>query len=98
MTFEGTRRRCCLDGQEVFASGPEIGDTLLEGPRHFVVGSHSVHAPGEFFVGTIDEVAMCNDVLTEEDIRCDMDGVFRQFTAVRPRDKLATACARLKGL
>ena len=96
--FDGTRRRSCLDGQEVFDLGAEIGDTVLGGSPHFVVGSDIVHAPGEFCDGTIDEVAMCNDVLTEEDIRCDMDGVFRQFMAVRPRDKLATACARLKGL
>jgi hypothetical protein len=96
MTYDGTWRRSYLNGDEVFASDAETGDTVFEGSPHFVVGSHSVHSPGEFFGGAIDEVAMYSEVLSEDQIRRDMDGIFEQSTAVEPRGKIATAWAALK--
>ena len=95
MTFDGTTRRSYLNGELTYDDSSISGNTTFEGSPHFVVGSHSVHAPGEFFGGTVDEVALYNHVLTEDEIRSDMDG--RLFVAVAPSGRLATTWASLKG-
>lgn len=95
MTFDGTARKSYLNGELIYDDSSIIGNTTFEGSPHFVVGSHSVHAPGEFFGGAVDEVALYNHVLTQDEIRSDMDG--RLFVAVAPSGRLATTWANLKG-
>ena len=95
MTFDGTARKSYLNGNLIFNDSSMSGNTTFEGSPHFVVGSHSAHAPGEFFGGAVDEVALYSRVLTQDEIRSDMDG--RLFVAVKPLGRLATTWANLKG-
>ena len=62
MTFDGTWRRSYLNGEELYASDEFTGPTVFEGSPHFVVGARSIHAPGEYFGGTVDEVIMYDEV------------------------------------
>ena len=64
----------------------EIDGSIMVGARH----------PGsEFFAGTIDEVALYNRILTQDEIERDMEAV-GGGTAVSPSGKLATTWASIK--
>ncbi len=63
----------------------EIDGSVMVGARH----------PGqEFFAGTIDEVALYNRILTEEEIRRDMEAI--GGAAIAPSGKLTTIWGKLK--
>ena len=56
-------------------NGDRDGETTYGGAPSFVVGVRSKEAPGEYFKGAIDEVALWNGVRTPEQIKADMDGI-----------------------
>ena len=63
----------------------EIDGSVMVGARH----------PGsEFFAGTIDEVALYNRVLTQDEIKRDMEAV--GGAAVSPLGKLTSTWAEIK--
>ena len=92
MTFDGTWRRSYVDGEEVFASDAENGNTVFDGSPHLVVDSHSVHASGEFFGGTLDEVVARADEVADAYVRVvlDVDGP-QPGLAQRVREAIPTA-------
>jgi hypothetical protein len=96
LTFDGTRRRAYVNGEEVFADDSVSGKIQFEGTPHFVIGIRSITAPGEYFGGVIDEVALYNRALTQEEIQRDMEGIFKTVTAVEPKGNFAMTWGDLK--
>lgn len=96
MTFDGTWRKSYVNGEEVFADDTITGTTQFEGTPHFAIGIRSITAPGEYFGGIIDEVAMYNRVLTQEEIQQSMEGISKILTAVEPYGKLTTTWGDIK--
>lgn len=96
MTFDGTWRRSYVNGEEVFADGTITGTINFEGTPHFAIGVRSVTAPGEYFKGVIDEVAIYSRVLTQGEIRQSMEGIFDISAAAESYGKLTTSWGDIK--
>ena len=91
-TFDSETRKAFLDGQELAAvPGPgelEYGDPL---PR-CVIGGRSLASPGEWFLGTVDEAAIFDVALDQEDIEDIMSNGLAEAVglSVSPQGKLTT--------
>lgn len=96
MTFDGTWRKSYVNGEEVFADDTISGTIQFEGTPHFAIGVRSITSPGEYFGGSIDEVAMYSRVLTQAEIKQSMEGIFKILTAVEPEGKLTITWGDIK--
>jgi len=101
VTWDGEEFEMYLDGARIDHSA--IADTgrnpLTEKPLcigiYLATGQHDQW--GAFFTGIIDEVAIFNEALSEDDIKSIMDlGLSVVTTSVSPSGKLATAWASIK--
>jgi len=94
-TYDGAEMRIYVDG-ELDAKqdrGPQNTDSatpVLIGAR-FTGG-----APSDFFAGTLDEVALFNVALSEEDIKSVMKNGLSPESAVSPSGKLTTTWGLLR--
>ncbi len=94
-TFDGDTSISYVNGEEVANNGDRDGETTYEGSPSFVVGVRSKEAPGEYFKGAIDEVALWSSVRSPEQIQADMGGI-EPGGAVEPAAKSATTWGDLK--
>lgn len=96
-TYDGTTARYYLNGVEVGSIAGDTGPIFgAESALGHIVG---VSDSGRFFDGLIDEAAICNQALKEEDIQAIMNqGLGRALgiTAVSSAGKLATTWAKIK--
>ena len=75
ITYDGVMRRGYIDGEEVFGYVFR-GEIEYSGAPSCVIGTRGKESPGEFFNGVIDEVAIFNEALTNNQIRAVMkDGM-----------------------
>ena len=75
ITYDGAMRRGYIDGKEVFAYVFN-GKIEYSGAPTCVIGTRGKESPGEFFNGLIDEVAIFNEALSNDQIRTVMkDGI-----------------------
>ncbi len=96
------------DKMEFFLNGASLGTSvgnkvLLDASRSFRIGGIATAGvtPGNFFNGSIDEVALFDEVLSLEDIQELMNlGIEEalKLTPVQAKDKLATTWGRIRSL
>ena len=86
----GSMWRIYKDGEEV-AAGPATIEEIPDTDVNLSIGGRDLG--GASVDGIIDEVAVYNKVLSEEEIRRDMEGI---ATAVEPVGRLATTWALIK--
>jgi hypothetical protein len=96
ITFDGEVRRAYLDGElkEEIAGKGEI--TYGRPTPTAVIGSASTAVPRELFNGDLDEIAIFNVVLSEDDINEIIENGLNDTLAVNPRGKVATTWAAIK--
>jgi hypothetical protein len=98
-TYDGDKMELLIDGE---SKGTNSGvKMLLDASRSFRIGGIATAGavPGNFFNGSIDEVALFNVALTVDDVQDIMnDGLEKAtgITAVSPSGKLATTWSELK--
>lgn len=99
---EWTHIATTLEGSDlkVYVNGKEDGKGTSAGyagglSKPFVIGKASWY-DGSFFTGIIDEAALFNIALTDDEIRGIMIGGLLGKAAVFPRSKLATTWATIK--
>jgi hypothetical protein len=91
-TYDGTVFKCYIDGQ--FAQEWAYAGTMPENDASVTIGKRS-KANGTFFNGIIDEVAIFNRALTEEEVEEAMLGI--RPLAVEPIDKCVCTWGSVKG-
>ena len=99
ITFDGQFRRAYLDGKLLEEVEEEGEITYGDPPPTAVIGSASIVVPREYFQGGVDEVAIFNVALSEDEISEIMTeglGALGFSTAVDPSGKLATTWATVK--
>ena len=98
-TYDGDNMELLIDGE---SKGVQSGvNVKLDASRSFRIGGIATAGavPGNFFNGSIDEVALFNVALTVEDIQKIMnDGLVKAtgMTAVDPSGKLSTTWGEIK--
>ena len=82
-----------MDGEEVGRWAYDKG--VADNDSRVFIGSG--HPDGEYFPGMLDDLALFNVALSEDEINAIMDnGLANVITAVFPADKLATTWGRIK--
>ena len=96
ITFDGEVRRAYLDGElkEELAGKGKI--TYGRPTPTAVIGSASTAVPRELFNGDLDEIAIFNVVLSEDDINEIIENGLNDTLAVNPRGKVTTTWAAIK--
>ncbi len=96
ITFDGETRKAYLDGELVQAvDGP--GEITYGKPTPTaVIGSASIAVPREMFNGYVDEIAIFNVALSEEDINDIIENGLNDILAVNPKRKVTTTWAAIK--
>ena len=96
ITFDGKVRRAYLDGElkEELAGKGKI--TYGRPTPTAVIGSASTAVPRELFNGDLDEIAIFNVVLSEDDINEIIENGLNDTLAVNPRGKVTTTWAAIK--
>ena len=96
-TYDGDRMEFFLNGVSLGSSaGAKI---KLDASRSFLIGARASVAPASYFNGSVDEVALFNEVLAVADIKNLMNlGIedALNLIAVYPSGKSATTWARIK--
>ena len=96
ITFDGRSRRAYLDG-ELKAEREGRGKITYGHPTPTaVIGSASAEVQRELFNGDVDEVAIFNVALSEEDINKVIENGLNDLLAVDPRGKVTTTWAAIK--
>ena len=97
ITFDGEVRRAYLDGELKGKRSRERGKITYGRPTPTaVIGSASTAAPRELFNGDLDEIAIFNVVLSEDDINEIIENGLNDTLAVNPRGKVTTTWAAIK--
>ena len=96
ITFDGETRKAYLDGElaEAVQGAGEI--TYGKPTPTAVIGSASVEVPRELFNGYIDEIAIFNVALSEEDINEIIDNGLNGILAADRKGKMTTTWADIK--
>ena len=96
ITFDGETRKAYLDGELAEAVEGPGKITYGKPTPTAVIGSASVEVPRELFNGYIDEIAIFNVALSEEDINEIIDNGLKGILAVDPKGKATTTWAAIK--
>jgi len=97
-TYDGDKMEFFIDG---VSQGSKVGIKIkLDSSRSFRIGANAdAGTPSHFFNGDIDEVALFNTVLSQEEIEDIMNNGLEQalsILSVSIGDKLSTTWARIK--
>ena len=87
-TFSGREAVSYVNGEVVATHTDRRGNIEFKENPHFVIGERSNAAPGEPFKGLVDEVALFNRVLPQQEIRTAME---HGITPVAPVNDESTA-------
>lgn len=96
ITFDGETRKAYLDGELAQAVEGPGKITYGKPTPTAVIGSASVEVPRELFNGYVDEIAIFNVALSEEDINEIIDNGLKGILAVDPKGKVTTTWADIK--
>ena len=96
ITFDGETRKAYLDGELAEAVEGPGKITYGKPAPTAVIGSASIAVPRELFNGYMDEVAIFNVALSEEDINEIIDNGLKGILAVDPNGKATTTWAAIK--
>jgi len=95
-TYNGKESAIYIDGEKVVSQNASGEMTPSTGPIFLGAKWNDPAHPGDYWKGKIDEVAVFNRGLTEDEIKSLMDGFGKVFFAVEPKDKLAVRWGALK--
>jgi len=98
-TYDGSAVRAFIDGEQMVETGGASGE-ILDSAIDVHIGS-STYAISDALKGVLDEVAIFNKALGEEDIQSIMANGLEKATgllAVSPASKLATCWSKIKQL
>ena len=96
ITFDGETRKAYLDGELAEAVEGAGKITYGKPTPTAVIGSASVEVPRELFNGYVDEIAIFNVALSEEDINEIIDNGLKGILAVDAKGKATTTWADIK--
>jgi len=86
----------------LYQNGEKVGEAAMSGPMNqpigegFAIGRRGAATASQYFPGLIDEVAIFNVALSEDDIKDIMKTGFKAILAVSPAGKLARIWGDIK--